>query len=432
MASLDSPNSPPNPSFAIRETAAHKFQRSISTEEAPSFSHFHYSPPPRRSTHSSIHTSPIFSSPPRRDSRSPADNPVTTTDPSAYTYRCLSSVLKRDGHILSIAMSSNIIYSGSSTNIIRLWKLPEFSECGQLKTRARMVVALQASHDRVYAAYADGKIRIWRRTWDGAFKHIRLATIPSSGCHVRSLIARKDTMIKHVEPITSLAINISDDIIYSASLDKTVKVWGISDLKCIETIQAHLESVNAIVVADDGILYTASDDASIRVWRRNFCSGEWPHSLTVTLPSKHSPVRTLTLTSDNGVLYGGCSDGYIHYWLKERFPVQLQYGGELQGHTHAIMCMANVSKYVISGSADSTSRVWARDSDGQHTCLAVLVGHRGPIRCVTAFLGRLDDEDGCTICTGSLDGVLKLWRVTRTSKESGSLSQNASDYFDLH
>ncbi|KAJ6327554.1 hypothetical protein OIU78_014428 [Salix suchowensis] len=391
MASLDSPNSPPNPSFAIRETAAHKFLRSISTEEAPSFSHFHYSPPPRRSTHSSIHTSPIFSSPPRQDSCSPADHPATSTE-SAYTYR----------------------------------------ECGQLKTRARMVVALQASHDRVYAAYADGKIRIWRRTWDGAFKHIRLATIPSSGCHVRSLIARKDMMIKHVEPITSLAINISDDIIYSASLDKTVKVWGISDLKCIETIQAHLESVNAIVVADDGILYTASDDASIRVWRRNFCSGEWPHSLTVTLPSKHSPVRTLTLTSDNGVLYGGCSDGYIHYWLKERFPVQLKYGGELQGHTHAIMCMANVSKYVISGSADSTSRVWARDSDGQHTCLAVLVGHRGPIRCVTAFLGRLDDEDGCTICTGSLDGVLKLWRVTRTSKESGSLSQNASDYFHLH
>ncbi|KAJ6389484.1 hypothetical protein OIU77_027751 [Salix suchowensis] len=194
MASLDSPNSPPNPSFAIRETAAHKFLRSISTEEAPSFSHFHYSPPPRRSTHSSIHTSPIFSSPPRQDSCSPADHPVTSTE-SAYTYRCLSSVLKRDGHILSIAMSSNIIYSGSSTNIIRLWKLPEFSECGQLKTRARMVVALQASHDRVYAAYADGKIRIWRRTWDGAFKHIRLATIPSSGCHVRSLIARKDMMV---------------------------------------------------------------------------------------------------------------------------------------------------------------------------------------------------------------------------------------------
>ncbi|XP_011010524.1 PREDICTED: F-box/WD repeat-containing protein pof1-like isoform X2 [Populus euphratica] len=406
MASLDSPNSPPNPSFAIRETAAHKLLRSISIGEAPSFSHFPCSPSPRLSTNSNIHTSPIFSSPPRQGSCTPVDNLVTTSESTNYAYRCLSSVLKRDGQILSMAMSNSLIYSGSSTNIIRLWKLPEFSECGQLKTKARMVVALQVSHDRVYAAYADGKIRIWRRTWDGAFKHIRLATIPSSGGYVRSLIYRKDKMMKHVGPITSLAINLSDDIIYSASLDRTVKVWRISDLKCIETIHAHLEPVNAIVVADDGILYTASDDASIRVWRRNFCSGEWPHSLTVTLPSKHSPG-----------------------W----FPGQLQYGGALQGHTHAIMCMANVSKYVISGSADSTSRVWGRDSDGQHTCLAVLVGHRGPIRCVTAFLGRSEDdnEDGCTICTGSLDGVLKLWRVTRTNKESGNSSQNASDYFDL-
>lgn len=72
-------------------------------------------------------------------------------------------------------------------------------------------------------------------------------------------------------PITSLAINISDNILYSASVDKTVKVWRISDLKCIENIPAHSEPINAIVVADDGILYTASDDATVRVWRRNFC-----------------------------------------------------------------------------------------------------------------------------------------------------------------
>ncbi|CAK7356727.1 unnamed protein product [Dovyalis caffra] len=432
MASLDSRNSPPNPSFAIRETsAAHKFLRCISSKETPSFSHFSYTPPPRLST-SNTHTSPIFSSPPHQCSCTPVDNLLNNLE-STYTYRCLSSVLKKDGQILSIAMSNGLIYTGSATNLIRLWKLPEFTECGQLKTKACMVVALQVSHDRVYAAYADGKIRVWRRSWDGAFKHIRLATIPSSGGYFRSFIARKDKMIKHAGPITSLAINISDDILYSASLDKTVKVWRISDLKCIETIKAHLEPVNAIVVADDGILYTASDDASIRVWRRNFCSGERPHSLTVTLPAKHSPVKTLTLNSDNRVLYGGCTDGFIHYWLTGWFSGQLQYGGALQGHTHAVLCMANVAKYVISGSADSTSRVWVRESEGQHTCVAVLVGHRGPIRCVTAFLGRSEDdnEDGCTICTGSLDGVLKLWRVTRTNKESGYFSQNACDYFDL-
>lgn len=236
-------------------------------------------------------------------------------------------------------------------------------------------------------------------------------------------------------PITSLAINVSEDILYSASVDKTVKVWRISDLKCLETIQAHSDPVNAIIVADDGILYTSSDDATVRVWRRNFCrGGDQPHSLTVTHPAKYSPVKALTLTPDGGMLYGGCTDGYIHYWLRSWFSGQMQYGGALQGHTHAVMCLASVGNYVVSGSADSTCRVWARDQDGQHSCVAVLVGHRGPIRCVTAFTGRSGDEsaeDGCMICTGSLDGVVKVWRVTCMDNENRCSPQKGCDYFDL-
>lgn len=239
--------------------------------------------------------------------------------------------------------------------------------------------------------------------------------------------------MKHMGPISSLAINVSEDILYSSSLDKTVKVWRISDLKCLETIQAHTEPINAITVGDDGVLYTASDDATVRVWRRNFCSGNRPHALTVTLSAKYSPVKTLTLTPDGGLLYGGCTDGYIHYWLKGWFSGQLQHGGVLQGHTHAVMCLATVANYVVSGSADSTSRVWVREQDGQHTCLAVLVGHRGPIRCVAAFPVRVTDEseNGCTVCTGSLDGVLKVWRINCTSGASNCSTPIARDYFEL-
>lgn len=240
--------------------------------------------------------------------------------------------------------------------------------------------------------------------------------------------------------ITSMAINASEDILYSASLDKTVKVWRISDFKFIETIPAHSGPVNAIVVADDGILYTASDDATVKIWSRNFCLGNQLHSLIVTLPAKQSPVKALTLSPDGGVLYGGCTDGYIHYWQKGWFSGQMQYGGALKGHTHAVMCLGSVANYVVSGSADSTSRVWTRELDGSHTCLAVLVGHRGPIRCVVTFCDKLGEErieDGCTFCTGSLDGFLKVWHVTCMMKPVASItsgtekSAGGCDYFEL-
>ncbi|XP_041017354.1 protein JINGUBANG-like isoform X1 [Juglans microcarpa x Juglans regia] len=441
MSSLESPNSPPNLSFTIRPGAAAstptKFSRSISTKE-PSFSHFPYTPPrlsAPTTLSKSLHTSPLAS---------PLHSPVPTKIPDLHSaaYQCVSSVLKKDGQILSIAVSNGFVYTGSDANAIRIWRLPEFAECGQLKTKACMVVALVVSNERVYAAYGDGKIRVWRRTSDhGGLKHIRLATIPKTGSYVRSYIAGKDkTQMKHTGPITALAISASDDILYSASLDKTVKVWRISDLKCIETIQAHPEPINAIAVADDGVLFTASDDATVKVWRRNFCRGDQPHSLTVTLPAKSSPVKSLALTQDGGVLYGGCTDGYINYWLMGWFSGQLNYGGALQGHTHAVMCLASVASYVVSGSADATCRVWIREQDGgQHTCVAVLVGHRGPIRSITAFSGALGEdqsstEDGFTICTGSLDGVLKVWHVTCKNVKSSSLqspARSGSEYFEL-
>ncbi|XP_022843650.1 protein JINGUBANG-like [Olea europaea var. sylvestris] len=428
---LDPPNSPPNVSFALRGPRTNNFLRSVSTKESP----LTEAPcsPPHLSTATSLSINLHSHSHSQPSTPHLSFTPSNKLDDLHTTYSCICSVLKKDGQILSVATSGGLVYTGSQGNTIRIWKMPEFTECGQLKTKACMVVALEVSNDRIYASYSDCKIRVWRRTWEGVIKHIRLATIPNTGSYVRSYIAGKDKMTRHFGPISSLAINISDDILYSASLDKTVKVWRISDFKCIETIQAHPEPVNAIVVADDGVLYTASDDATVKVWRRNFCSGSRPHSLAVTLPAKYSPVKTLALTLDGGVLYGGCTDGYIHYWLKGWFSSQLQYGGALPGHTHAVMSLASVANYVVSGSADSTCRIWIKEQDGQHTCIAMLQGHRGPIRCVAAFPiqgSEESNEKGCMVCSGSLDGVLKVWRV-RNTRQNRDSSQNAREYFEL-
>ncbi|KAF8027579.1 hypothetical protein BT93_E0479 [Corymbia citriodora subsp. variegata] len=394
----DSPgSSPPNPSFRIT-TPHENFRRTTSTK-APSFADIFpltFSPP-RRSLQA-LPASPIASPLPHRFSSSSTS--------AAASYRCISSFLKKDGQILSLAVSGDLIYTGSERNVIRVRKLPALVECGRLKTKASMAVALAVSGDRVCAAFSDLKIRVWRRVRDGSWKHVRLGTA------------------KHLGPITSLAINAAGDILYSASVDRTVKVWCVSDFRCIETFHAHPDSVNALLVAHhDGALFTASDDATVRVWRRDLCGGSRPHSLTVTLPAKYSPVKSLALSPDGNVLYGGCSDGYVHFWHKGWLTGQLQYGGCLQGHTHAVLCMATAGNSLVTGSADSTSRVWARGQDGQHRCLAVLMGHKGPIRCVAAYREGMtpsasgDDHDhedgGPMICTGSLDGVLKLWKATR-------------------
>lgn len=100
-----------------------------------------------------------------------------------------------------------------------------------------------------------------------------------------------------------------------------------------------------------------------------------------------------------------------------------------------------MGSYVVSGSADATCRIWGRSEDGsRHDCLAVLVGHRGPIRCVGAIIvvgGRFGEdgngsgsEDGCSVCSGSLDGVLKQWRVAKTTRKWDGGSQCSSIHGD--
>lgn len=189
MASLDSPN----PSFAIRDhDTTHNFLRSLSSNEQPSFSKFPFTPP--RLTSPSLHTSPVSS--PLHHSFHPAAGAASLE----ATYRCLSSILKKDGQMLSVAAANGFIYTGSEGNVIRIWKVPEFTECGQLKTKTSMVVALEVSHDRVYAAYGDGKIRVWRRTWDNGLKHVRLTTVPKSTGSVRSYITGRDKTVTVLTP----------------------------------------------------------------------------------------------------------------------------------------------------------------------------------------------------------------------------------------
>ncbi|KAK4791761.1 hypothetical protein SAY86_032174 [Trapa natans] len=458
-ASTPSSPPPPNPSFRLilndddeedeeeavvmgarssRNLWLDRIVRSTSTKDLPRLppllSPFSNLSPARHSIHAS---SSLFISPPHAGSLASAAATGDSGESDAMAKgRCVLSVLKKDGQISSMAISSNLVYSGTATSVIRVWKLPEFMECDQLRTRTRRVVAMAVSgfRDQVCAAYSDGRIRVWRRSWEGgSVKHARIATIPSTSSYVMSYLTGKYNMMKHMAPITALMVNTTGDILYSASIDTTVKVWRLSDFRCLESFQAHPQPVNALAAGRHGVLYTASEDTTVRVWRAgqlasapatspsvfssSFTSA---HSLILTLPAKNSPIKTLSLTAGSEALYGGGSDGCIYFWLRGEAPsrhASFKYGGALQGHTHAVLCTASVGRYVASGSADSTVRVWARDQEGRHECVALMLGHRGPVRCVMAYQEGMTKKEehsdatghSCTICSGSLDGTLKIW-----------------------
>ena len=215
--------------------------------------------------------------------------------------------------------------------------------------------------------------------------------------------------------MTGLAVSNVNGVIYSVSWDKTLKVWRVSDLRCLESVKALEDAVNAVAVSSDGTVYTGSADRRIRVWARP--NGERRHVLVATLEKHKSAVNALALNADGSVLFSGACDRSILVWEREDSANHMVVSGALRGHQKAILCLINVSDLLLSGSADRTVRVWKRGCDGQFCCLAVLAGHRKPVKSLAAVeqSGKTSPNGAVSVFSGSLDGEIKIWQVSITS-----------------
>ena len=237
---------------------------------------------------------------------------------------------------------------------------------------------------------------------------------------------KKALWIDHHDTISVLAVG--KGVLYSGSWDKTIKVWRISDFKCIESITAHIDAVNALVVdLSRGFLYSGSADGTVKVWERSKTSSfksTTRHSAVATLASaKHQSVNALALSADGTVCYAGSSDKCIAVWEThdEGTGKHMRNSSALRGHRLAVLCLASESDLLVSGSADKTIRVWRRNpQDLSHQCLAVFHGHSRPVKCLAAVMEPLGEAT--MVYSGSMDRSVRVWWVSLVDHEGDAPS----------
>jgi WD40 repeat protein len=222
--------------------------------------------------------------------------------------------------------------------------------------------------------------------------------------------------LRHSDAVSSLSLDEGAGLLYSASWDRTFKVWRVSDSKCLESVRAHDDTVNTVAASVfDNVVFTGSADGTVKVWRRQVSAkggGATKHVLEKVLREGESAVTAIAVSSEDRVVYVGSSDGMVTYW--HWIDGQARYGGVIRGHKMAVMCLAVAGNVVVSGSADRTLCVWRRDG-AEHVGLAVLAGHTGPVKCVA-----MDEEEAASssvdrrfvVYSGSLDGSVKVWRLS--------------------
>ncbi|CAN6447186.1 unnamed protein product [Victoria cruziana] len=340
----------------------------------------------------------------------------------------IGSLVREEGHIYSLAATGDLLYTGSDSKNIRVWKNRE--EYGGFKSHSGLVKAIIISGEKIFTGHQDGRIRVWQPSPKKPGAHKRVGTLPTTRALLKCSLNpsnyveirrhRSALWIKHHDAVSCLSISEDQGILYSGSWDRTVKVWRVSDSKCLESIRAHEDAVNSVVAAPDGLVFTGSADGTVKVWRREAQGKTSKHALLQTLLAQECAVTALVASPSDAVLYCGSSDGMINFWDREK---QLSHGGVLKAHKLAVLCLAAAGCLVFSGSADKSICVWRRDG-GVHSCLSVLHGHEGPVKCIAAEAdqenrGSSDGDQRWILYTGSLDKSVKVWRVSEVPPEMG-------------
>ncbi|XP_039137366.1 LOW QUALITY PROTEIN: protein JINGUBANG-like [Dioscorea cayenensis subsp. rotundata] len=333
----------------------------------------------------------------------------------------LGSLVREEGHIYSLAVTSGLLYTGSDSKNIRVWKnQKEF--CG-FKSSSGLVKAIVIASDRIFTGHQDGKIRVWKISPKNPSIHKRAGTLPRLWDYLKGSInpsnyvevrrRRTAPWLKHYDAVSCLSLNEEQGLLYSGSWDKTFKVWRISDSRCLESVAAHDDAINSIVSGFAGLIFSGSADGTVKAWRRELQGNGTKHTHAQTLLKHDCAVTALAVSSTAPVLYCGSSDGLVNFWEWER---QLSHGGALRGHNQAVLCVAALGNLMLSGSADKTIAVWRREGRN-HICLSVLTGHTGPVKCLS-----FEEEDVAAgrwiVYSGSLDKSVKVWRVLEQEPET--------------
>ncbi|KAH3743898.1 Rac1 protein [Pelomyxa schiedti] len=242
------------------------------------------------------------------------------------------------------------------------------------------------------------------------------------------------TPVQHTDTIW--AICVCEPFLYSAGRDTVIRQWYIDSGVCSRLFSGHKDQVTQLA-ATKARLYSASIDKTVKVWDTRtgqfiqdfphedivncmklceFCviSGagkdvyEWPllsSQSPVTHKGASDYINCLTAVELSDTIWSGSADGALMVWhFGKTEPICTLYG-----HMSPINAVVSVYKagqsFVVSGDASGNLRVW----DGLRlTALYTLPPHDNAINMMTTF--------GSSVYTGSRDKT-----VGRYAVDTGSL-----------
>ena len=206
-------------------------------------------------------------------------------------------------------------------------------------------------------------------------------------------VSERDSLSGHQAAVRGVSFSPDGKTLASASSDKTIKLWSMTDGKELRTLFGHQDEVTSVSFSPDGkTVASASRDNTIKLW--NVADGKELR----TLSGHQDETISVSFSPDGKTVASASLDKTIKLW-------SVADGKELRtlsGHQDEVwgVSFSPNGKTVASASKDKTIKLW-NVADGKE--LHTLSGHQAAVRGVSF------SPDGKTVASASYDKTIKLW-----------------------